>query len=59
MTTDRKIQQTLLILDKTYSMSFDELLYVGITRSRSNLVLINFGNEQYHEKLEELVEKKN
>lgn len=48
-----------LILDKTYSLSFDELLYVGITRSRSNLVLINFGNEEYHEKLEELVEKVN
>lgn len=48
-----------LILDKTYSMSFDELLYVGITRSRSNLVLINFGNEEYHEKLEDLVEKVN
>lgn len=46
-----------LILDKTYSMSFDELLYVGITRSRSNLVLINFGNEEYHGKLEDLVRK--
>lgn len=45
------------ILDKTYSMSFDELLYVGITRSRSNLVLINFGNEEYHKKLDELVKK--
>ncbi|MFO7825881.1 MAG: AAA family ATPase [Cyclobacterium sp.] len=48
-----------LILEEKYSMTFDEILYVGITRSRSNLVLINFGNEEYHSKLEELVKKVN
>jgi hypothetical protein len=46
-----------LIMDEKKSASFDELLYVGITRSRSNLILINFGNEEYHDKIEELVEK--
>ena len=38
-------------------MSFDEILYTGITRCRANLVLINFGNEEYHDKLKEMIEK--
>lgn len=46
-----------LIIEKKQSMSFDEVLYTGITRSRSNLVMINFGNEEYHEKLKAMVEK--
>ena len=49
-----------LILEKKYSqmqMTFDEILYTGITRSRANLVIINFGNEEYHSKLKMLVEK--
>lgn len=49
-----------LIIEKfntTTGMSFDEILYTGITRCRSNLVLINFGNEEYHSKLKELIAK--
>ena len=49
-----------LILEKKFSkmeMSFDEILYTGITRCRANLVLINFGNEEYHDKLKEMIEK--
>ena len=49
-----------LILEKKYSqmqMTFDEILYTGITRSRANLVIINFGNEEYHSKLKMLVDK--
>ncbi len=49
-----------LILEKMFSnmeMSFDEILYTGITRCRANLVLINFGNKEYHDKLKEMIEK--
>ena len=49
-----------LIIEKKYSglaQSFDEILYTGLTRSRSNLVIINYGNEEYHEKLKTLIEK--
>lgn len=48
-----------LIVEKRedYSVSFDELLYTGLTRCKSNLVIINFGNEEYHEKIKPLIEK--
>lgn len=51
-----------LILEKKYdttesSLSFDEILYTGFTRCKSNLILINFGNEEYHLKLKKLIEK--
>ena len=51
-----------LILEKkydtstTFNISFDELLYTGITRSRKNLVIINFGNEEYNVKMRPLIE---
>jgi hypothetical protein len=35
-------------------LTFDEILYTGITRSKSNLIMINFGNLEYHLKLKEL-----
>lgn len=38
-------------------MAFDEILYTGITRSRSQLVIINYGNTDYHEKLKKIVDK--
>lgn len=50
-----------LILEKKYdtstdfNLSFDELLYTGITRTRGNLVVINFGNEEYHKKLQPII----
>ena len=48
-----------LILEKKndFNNSFDELIYTGITRSRSNLVIINFGNEEYDEKMKPLIDK--
>ena len=49
-----------LIIEKKFSKmdaTFDEILYTGITRCRSNLVLINFGNEQYHNKLKDIIKK--
>ncbi len=40
-----------------FEQSFDEILYTGLTRSRSNLIILNYGNEDYHEKLKEIVER--
>jgi len=37
-------------------IAFDEILYTGITRSRANLIIINFGNEEYHNKLKTLID---
>ncbi|OAV66953.1 hypothetical protein Barb6_02456 [Bacteroidales bacterium Barb6] len=51
-----------LILEKkydtstTFNMSFDELLYTGITRCRSNLIIINFGNEEYDSKIRPIID---
>ncbi|MEG1668461.1 hypothetical protein [Chryseobacterium sp.] len=44
---------------KDSATAFDELIYTGITRGRSNLVIINFGNEEYHDKMNGLVSKIN
>ena len=49
-----------LIIEKKFSgmaQTFDEILYTGLTRSRNNLVIINYGNEEYHEKLKTLINK--
>lgn len=35
--------------------TIDEILYTGLTRSRANLILINYGNQDYHNKLIQLV----
>ena len=40
-----------------FNVAFDEILYTGITRSRSNLIIINYGNQNYHEKLNRIVSK--
>lgn len=47
-----------LILQKHFDgdPTFNELLYTGITRTRSNLVVINLGNSEYHEKMKTLIE---
>ena len=37
-----------------FQQSFDELIYVGLTRSKSNLVVLNYGNQEYHDKLKSL-----
>lgn len=47
-----------LILENfNFQMTFDEILYTGITRTRANLILINYGNKEYHIKLNDLIEK--
>jgi superfamily I DNA/RNA helicase len=47
-----------LILENfNFQMTFDEILYTGITRSRANLILINYGNKDYHIKLNELIKQ--
>ena len=49
-----------MILEKKYdyindfNIAFDELLYTAITRCKSNLILINFGNYEYHRLMEPL-----
>lgn len=47
-----------LIIEKKSdrNISFDELLYTGLTRTRSNLVVINLGNQGYHENMKRLIE---
>ena len=40
-----------------FEQSFDEIIYTGLTRSRSNLIILNYGNVDYHEKLKKLVDK--
>lgn len=40
-----------------FNISFDELLYTGLTRCKRNLVIINFGNQEYDEKIRTLVEQ--
>lgn len=47
----------LILEDFNFKMTFDEILYTGITRSRANLVLINYGNQEYHQKLKKLIEE--
>ena len=46
----------LLLPPEKTSDSFDELIYTGLTRSRSKLFIINLGNNEYHEKIKELVD---
>lgn len=38
-----------------FNMSFDELLYTGLTRCKRNLIIINFGNEEYDLKMRPLI----
>jgi superfamily I DNA/RNA helicase len=46
-----------LIIEKRISISFDEILYTGITRSRTNLIIINYGNTEYNDKLNDLINR--
>lgn len=39
----------------SFNLSFDELLYTGITRTIRNLVIINFGNEEYDKKVRPII----
>lgn len=53
-----------LILEPRYEsgefkLSFDELIYTGLTRSKLNLIILNYGNGDYHKQLEELFAAEN
>lgn len=39
-----------------FNRNFDELLYTGLTRTRRNLIVINFGNKEYDDKMRPLIE---
>lgn len=40
----------------SFNMSFDELLYTGLTRCRRSLIIINYGNEEYDKKIRPIIE---
>ena len=49
-----------LIIEPQYAnsdfpYSFDELIYAGLTRAKNNLFFINFGNNDFDEKLKEII----
>jgi len=39
-----------------FNLSFDELLYTGLTRCRKNLVIVNYGNEEYDRKIRPIID---
>ncbi|MDH8701257.1 hypothetical protein M2138_000598 [Dysgonomonadaceae bacterium PH5-43] len=39
-----------------FNLAFDELLYTAITRCRSKLVIINFGNDEYDKKMRPIID---
>lgn len=47
------------LYDRTthFNMSFDELLYTGLTRCKRTLVIVNFGNAEYDNKMRPLIEQ--
>ena len=47
----------LIVENEATQAEFDELLYTGITRAKENLVVINFGNEVYHQILKPIFDK--
>lgn len=40
-----------------FNLSFDELLYTGLTRCMSSLVVLNYGNEEYDKKIGALLKE--
>lgn len=40
-----------------FNMSFDELLYTGLTRCKRDLIVVNFGNDEYDKKIRPLIER--
>lgn len=47
----------LIVENEVTQTEFDELLYTGITRAKENLIVINFGNENYHNVLKPIFDK--
>ena len=50
------IIEPLYNMTTSFNMSFDELLYTGITRCKRNLVIINFGNAEYDKKIRPIID---
>lgn len=53
-----------LIIEEKYEsgdfqMSFSELIYTGLTRSKNNLIVLNYGNQQYDADLNEIFKIRN
>lgn len=42
-----------------FMSSFDELIYTAITRSKTNLIVLNYGNTKHHENMVDLFDKYN
>lgn len=42
-----------------FSTSFEELIYTAITRSKTNLIVLNYGNTRHHDGMVELFDKYN
>ncbi|WP_302260614.1 NERD domain-containing protein [uncultured Bacteroides sp.] len=49
----------LIVENEAAQTEFDELLYTGITRAKENLIVINFGNENYHKIFKLIFDKVN
>ncbi|SNV31980.1 DNA-dependent helicase II [Chryseobacterium taklimakanense] len=39
--------------------TFNELIYTGITRAKQNLIILNYGNESFHNKITPLIDQVN
>ncbi len=40
----------------SFNLWFDELLYTGLTRCKRNLIVVNFGNTEYDQKIRPIIE---
>ena len=40
-----------------FNLWFDELLYTGLTRCKRNLIVVNFGNSEYDQKIRPLIDR--
>lgn len=47
------------LYDRTthFNLSFDELLYTGLTRCKRTLIIVNFGNAEYDKKMRPLIKR--
>lgn len=41
----------------SFNLWFDELLYTGLTRCKRNLIVVNFGNTEYDQKIRPLIDR--
>jgi hypothetical protein len=53
-----EVNTLFLIIEPVYTdfaSSFEEIIYTGLTRSKTNLIILNYGNERYHTQLQKLL----